>query len=61
MAATGTLVLRRPARPGRVWLDGVKITAASTSVACGAHEIRVKGWHKHQIRVPCNGEVRVAY
>jgi hypothetical protein len=58
--ASGTLVLRRPARPGGVWLDGAKITTASTTVACGTHEIRVKGWHKHAIRVPCSGEVRVA-
>jgi hypothetical protein len=59
-ASTGTLVLRRPARPGSVWLDGVKITTAATTVACGTHEIRVKGWHKHSLRVPCSGEVRVA-
>ena len=58
-AGTGTLVLSRHARPGSVWLDGIKITAASTSVACGKHELRVKGWHKHPIRVPCGGEFRV--
>lgn len=59
-ANTGTLVLTKKAHPGSVWLDGVKITDTSTSVACGKHEIRVKGWHKHEIRVPCGGEVRVA-
>ncbi|HZU82102.1 MAG TPA: hypothetical protein VE987_04260 [Polyangiaceae bacterium] len=59
--AVGTLVLRRPAAPGNVWLDGAKLTAASTSVACGPHEIRIgkHGRPKH-VTVPCGGELRLA-
>jgi hypothetical protein len=59
--AIGTLRLHSPAVPGHVWLDGEKVTAASTVVACGKHELRVgaKG-HPHTVDVPCGGEFRVS-
>jgi hypothetical protein len=57
----GTLRLHAPAVPGHVWLDGEKVTASSTVVACGKHELRVgaKG-HPHTVDVPCGGEFRVS-
>jgi hypothetical protein len=59
--ATGTLVLRRPALPANVWLDGARLRAASTRVPCGTHEIRVGArGHSREIDVPCGGELTVS-
>ena len=57
---TGTLRLQRPATAGKVWLDGQKIAAASATVACGSHQVKV-GTHgkAHAIDVPCGGELRL--
>lgn len=57
---TGTLHLLRPAAPGKVWLDGQKITAASATVACGDHQIKVGHAKAHSINVPCGGDLKVA-
>jgi hypothetical protein len=57
---TGTLHLLRPATPGKVWLDGQKIAAASATVACGDHQIKVGHAKAHAITIPCGGDVKVA-
>jgi hypothetical protein len=57
---SGTLLLRRPATAGNVWLDGAKVKEASVAVKCGAHEIRVGAHgHPHPIDVPCGGELAI--
>jgi hypothetical protein len=58
---TGTLRLQRPAVPGRVWVDGQKITATSATVACGTHQVKVGAHGKaHSVDVPCGGELKLA-
>jgi hypothetical protein len=51
----------RPAVPGKVWLDGQKIDAATATVACGKHQLKVgvKG-KAHAVDVPCGGDLKVA-
>jgi hypothetical protein len=57
---TGTLRLQRPATAGKVWLDGQKIAAASATVACGTHQIKVGAHGKaHAIDIPCGGELKL--
>lgn len=58
---TGTLRLQHPATAGKVWLDGQKITTASTAATCGTHQIKVGTRGKlHAIDVPCGGDVNVS-
>jgi hypothetical protein len=57
---TGTLRLARPAVAGKVWLDGQKLTAASATVACGTHQVKVGSRGKaHAIDIPCGGELKL--
>lgn len=59
-AATGNLILVRPAVRGYVWLDGQKINTVSGVVSCGPHKIKVGSWgHPHAITVPCGGDLKV--
>jgi hypothetical protein len=55
---TGTLRLERPALPGRVWLDGKKLTSPSVLIRCGTHQIKVgtRG-RTRSVQVPCDGEL----
>jgi hypothetical protein len=57
---TGTLRLLHPAVPGKVWLDGQKIVAASATVACGDHQIKIGHAKAHTVNIPCGGDVKVA-
>jgi hypothetical protein len=58
---TGTLRLQRPAAPGKVWLDGDKISAASASVACGKHQLKIGPHGKPRtVDIPCGGELKVS-
>jgi hypothetical protein len=58
--STGTVHLTRPAKPGRVWLDGKKITSTSAMVSCGTHQLKVGYGRTHSIDVPCGGEIAVS-
>jgi hypothetical protein len=54
---TGTIVL---GHPGRVWLDGKRLTGTSALVRCGSHRIKLGAYAKSRaIDVPCGGEVRI--
>ena len=58
---TGTLRIQHPATPGKVWLDGEKISAASATVACGKHQLKIGAHGKARaIDIPCGGELKVA-
>jgi hypothetical protein len=58
---TGTLRLQRPATPGKVWLDGQKITAASATIACGTHQVKIGAHGKaHAVDIPCGGELKLS-
>lgn len=57
---TGTVRLDRPAKVGRVWLDGKKLTSPSALVSCGTHRIKVGYGRTHSIDVPCGGEIGVS-
>ncbi len=57
---TGTVRLDRPAKVGRVWLDGKKLASPSALVSCGTHRIKVGYGRTHSIDVPCGGEIGVS-
>jgi hypothetical protein len=57
---TGTVHVARPASPGKVWLDGQKLTTASATVACGDHQLKVGHGKAHAITVPCGGDLKVS-
>lgn len=59
--ATGTVRIERPAVPGRVWIDGKKVTTPSSVVSCGTHQIKsgTRG-RVHSLQVPCGGELVVS-
>jgi hypothetical protein len=57
---TGTLYVDRPATPGKVWLDGKKLSAKSVEVSCGKHQIKIGAWGKaHAVSVPCGADLHV--
>jgi hypothetical protein len=58
--STGTVRLDRPAYPGKVWLDGKKLSSSSAMVSCGTHQIKVGFRRAHSIDVPCGGELGVS-
>jgi hypothetical protein len=58
--STGSVRLDKPAKAGRVWLDGQKLTSSSALVSCGTHRIKVGYGRTHSIDVPCGGEVGVS-
>ncbi len=58
---TGTVRLLKPAAPGKVWLDGQKLGAATATVACGSHQLKIGAHGKaHAVDVPCGGELKVS-
>lgn len=59
-SSTGTVRLDRPAKAGRVWLDGKKLTSPSALVSCGTHRIKVGHGRTHSIDVPCGGEIGIS-
>jgi hypothetical protein len=58
---TGTIRLMRPAVPGKVWLDGQKIAAASATVKCGAHQLKIGHGKVHSVDIPCGGELKITH
>ena len=58
---TGTLHLQRPAAPGKVWLDGQKISAASITVACGDHQLKIGRAKAHTVTIPCGGDLKISH
>jgi hypothetical protein len=60
--ATGSVRIAPPAAPGHVWLDGKRLTATSSLVSCGKHQLRLGARDRGRtVDVPCGGEVRVSY
>ncbi|MDP9036823.1 MAG: hypothetical protein M3O50_18655 [Myxococcota bacterium] len=61
LPTTGTVRLHRPAAPNHVWLDGAKLSAASSVVSCGSHLIKVGARSRPRtIQVPCGAQIEVA-
>jgi hypothetical protein len=59
---TGTIHLLKPAVPGKVWLDGQKISALTETVACGSHQLKVGAHGKARpVDVPCGGDLKIAH
>jgi hypothetical protein len=55
------LRLQRPAIPGKVWLDGEKVSTPTASVACGKHQLKVGAHGKARgVDVPCGGELKIS-
>jgi hypothetical protein len=60
--ATGTVVLGKATARGPVWLDGKRLSAASTVVACGSHQVKVGfSGRAHALAVPCGGTLKVGH
>jgi hypothetical protein len=61
LPTSGTVRVEPPAVPGRVWVDGKKLSSASAVVTCGAHQIKIgpRG-RAHSVQVPCGGELVVS-
>jgi hypothetical protein len=58
---TGTVRLQRPAVPGRVWLDGKKLSSPSALVGCGTHQIKISARGRTRtVEVPCGGEIVIS-
>lgn len=58
---SGTVSLQRPATAGHVWLDGQKLNAASATVPCGKHQVKIGAHGRvHAVDVPCGGEVHIS-
>jgi len=57
---TGTMHLVHPAAPGKVWLDGQKITGTTATVACGDHQLKVGRAKAHAVTIPCGGDLKVS-
>jgi hypothetical protein len=56
--ATGTVRLERPATPGRVWIDGKKVTSTSALVECGTHQVKLGARGRvRSVQIPCGGEI----
>jgi hypothetical protein len=56
---TGTVVFDRPATPGKVWIDGKKITSRSVDIPCGTHKIKI-GWGKTKsVTLTCGAELHL--
>lgn len=60
-ASTGTVRLDKPAKAGRVWIDGKKITSSSAVVSCGTHRVKIGHGRTHSIDVPCGGEIGISH
>lgn len=55
--STGTILFDRP---GKVWLDGKRLSGTSAMVRCGSHRVKLGPFAKSRaIDVPCGGEITV--
>jgi hypothetical protein len=52
--------VRFTARPGWSVLDGKRLNATSAIVPCGLHQVKVGMGPRHDIVVPCGGEVSIS-
>jgi hypothetical protein len=58
---SGTVRVARPATPGRVWLDGKRLSAPSAVVMCGPHQVKVgASGRARSLQVPCGGELVIS-
>jgi|HubBroStandDraft_6_1064221.scaffolds.fasta_scaffold669066_1 hypothetical protein len=56
----GSIRLDRGLAARSVSLDGKPLRSATTTVACGRHDIKIGRGQTHPIDVPCGGELRVS-
>ncbi len=57
----GIVRVERPAVAGRVWLDGKRLTTSTTTIACGAHQVKIgPSGRMRSLDVPCGGELVVS-
>ena len=57
---TGTVVFDRPAAPGKVWIDGKKITSRSVDVPCGTHKIKIGYGKTKSVTLTCGAELHLS-
>jgi hypothetical protein len=58
---TGTVVFDKPATPGKVWIDGKKITAKSVDIPCGTHKIKIGSGKTKPVTITCGAEVHLTH
>jgi hypothetical protein len=58
---TGTVFFDRPATPGKIWIDGKKITAKSVDVPCGNHRIKIGSGKTKPVIVTCGAELHLTH
>ncbi len=58
---TGTVFFERPATPGKIWIDGKKITAKSVDVPCGNHRIKIGSGKTKPVIVTCGAELHLTH
>jgi hypothetical protein len=56
---TGTVVFDKPAAPGKVWIDGKKITSRSVDIPCGTHKIKIGYGKTKSITLTCGAELHL--
>jgi hypothetical protein len=58
---TGTIYFDHPAKPGKVWVDGKKITAKSVDIPCGTHKIKIGSGKTKPVIVTCGAELHLTH
>ncbi len=56
---TGTVVFDRPAVPGKVWIDGKRITTQSVDIPCGNHKIKIGSGKTKPVMLTCGAELHL--
>lgn len=57
---TGTVVFDRPATPGKVWIDGKRITTQSVDIPCGTHKIKIGSGKTKPVILTCGAELHLS-
>ncbi|MGH7434120.1 MAG: hypothetical protein ACRENE_00430 [Polyangiaceae bacterium] len=57
---TGTVVFDRPATPGKVWIDGKKISSRSVDIPCGTHKIKIGYGKTKPVTLTCGAELHLS-
>jgi hypothetical protein len=58
---TGTISFDRPATPGKIWIDGKKITARSVDVPCGTHKVKIGAGKTKPVAVTCGADLHLTH
>jgi hypothetical protein len=57
---SGTLLFDPPAKPGKIWIDGKKITVRSVDLPCGTHKIKIGRGRTKPVTLTCGAQVHLS-